>query len=86
MGYTIKWHPKVRKYLRKLHKDISSRIVRKVKQIQNNPFHYLEHYEGEKYYKLRIGEYRALIDIEFENKILCVQVVGHRKDIYKNVE
>jgi len=33
--------------------------------------------------KLRIGDYRALIDIDFENKILIIQVFDKRGKIYK---
>ena len=46
------------------------------------PSHYLEHYEGGGY-KLRIGDYRALIDADFENKIIWVMVLDLRGRIYK---
>ena len=82
MSYSVEWDPKVRKYLRKLPNDISARIVLKVKEIKEDPFHYLEHYEGKDYYKLRVGDYRLLIDVDFKNKVLFVRVVGHRGNIY----
>ncbi len=69
-------------FLKKLPNDIAKRIFNKVESIKENPFHYLEHYEGE-YYKLRIGDYRALIDIDFNKKILTVQVLDKRGRIYK---
>jgi len=86
MTYSVRWHPKVRRHLGKLPKEVSSRIVERVKETKEDPFHYLEHYEGEKLYKLRIGDYRALIDVDFPNKILKVQVVGHRRNIYKRLK
>lgn len=82
MSFSIEWDKKVLDYLKKLPKDISERIFQKVESIKENPFHFLEHYEGE-FYKLRIGNYRALIDINFEEKILIVQVVDTRGRIYK---
>ncbi len=85
MAYHVSWHPKTRKYLRKLPQEISSRIVKKVKKIREDPLHYLEHYEGKDLYKLRVGDYRVLIDVDFSNKILKVRVVGHRRNIYKGV-
>lgn len=84
MSYSTLWNPKVRKFLRKLPKDISRRIVLKVKDVAEDPFHYLEHYEGNDYYKLRVGNYRLLIDVDFSEKQLRVQVIGDRKNIYKN--
>lgn len=50
--------------------------------MKENPFHYLEHYEGE-YYKLRIGDYRALLDIDFKLKIIWVRIIDKRGRIYK---
>lgn len=63
--------------------DISKRIVKKIKSIRENPFRYLEHFEGKNYYKIRIGIYRALIDIDFKRKIIFVQVLDKRGRIYK---
>jgi len=82
MSFSIEWDEKVLGYLKKLPKNISERIFNKVESIKENPFHFLEHYEGE-YYKFRIGDYRALIDIDFENKILIVQILDKRGRIYK---
>ena len=83
MSYSVEWHPKVRKFLRKLPKDISERIVLKVKEAQEDPFRFLEHYEGDDHYKLRVGDYRLLIDVDFKNKVLLVQVIGHRSTVYE---
>ena len=64
MVYSVSWNPKSKKFLRKLPKEISRRIVLKVKFIKGNPFHHLEHYEGDDFYKLRVGDYRLLIDVD----------------------
>ncbi len=66
MIYSIEWHPQTLKFLEKLPKQISERILQKLEAVKEDPFRFLEHYEGD-YYKLRIGDYRALIDIDFEN-------------------
>ena len=83
MVYGIDWSERSERTLSKLPGNIASRIVRKVDSIKFDPFHYLEHYEGESVYKLRIGDYRALIDVDFENEILKVAILGHRSKIYK---
>ena len=69
MNYSVKVDKKAQDFLDKLPQDIALRIVNKLEQIEENPFHFLEHYEGE-YYKLRIGDYRALMDIDFQRKII----------------
>ena len=82
MSYSVEWHPKTRKFLTKLPSGVSARIVLKVKEVQEDPFRYLEHYEGNDYYKLRVGDYRLLIDVDNKNKVLLVQIIGHRSNIY----
>ena len=83
MSYSLEWHPNVRKFLRKLPKDESERIVLKAKELENEPFHYLEHYEGSDYYKFRVGDYRLLVDVDHQKKVIFIRVIGHRKNIYK---
>ena len=78
--YSIHWNPGS---LDRLPKEVIPRVIKKVESICLNPFHYLEHYEGEDVYKLRIGDYRALINIDFTNKMLKVRIVDHRSRVYK---
>jgi mRNA interferase RelE/StbE len=82
MNYSIAWKPSPLKFLKKLEKKEAERILDKIDLVQENPFRYLEHYEGE-YYKLRIGDYRALIDIDFDKKIIIIEVLDKRSRIYK---
>lgn len=82
MSYFIDWHPNVRKLLRKLPKELSARIVLKARDLREEPFRYLEHYEGD-YYKFRVGDYRALVDVDQQNKRVLIRYLDHRKRIYK---
>jgi len=71
-------------FLNKRDRHIAERIKKGLEKLKTeNPFHYLEHYEGQDYYKFRIGDYRALIDIDFQNKIIKIQVLDNRGVIYK---
>lgn len=83
MSYGLKWHPQAYKSLERLPKQLIQRVLRKFDAVIEDPFRYLEHFEGEGVYKLRIGEYRALIAVNEENKLLLVQAFDHRSRIYK---
>ena len=83
MDYEIKWRPKALKELRKLPKEIAVRIVKKVDLCKDDPWYFLEKLTDDEGYKLRIGDYRAIIDIVEEEKTIAVRIVGHRKNIYK---
>ena len=76
--------PDVQDFLNKQDKHMSERLRKGLEKLKTeNPFHYLEHFEDQDHYKYRIGDYRALVDIDCENKILRVQVLDHRSAIYK---
>lgn len=81
MSFGVLWFPQPRKYLEKLPEDIAARIFAKVQVVSTDPFRYLESFEGE-LYKLRIGEYRALVDVDFEKKLLRIRVFDKRERIY----
>ena len=83
MNFQVKFSKKATKYIRNLDKNTFNRIKKKFNELLENPFRYLEHYEKEDFYKLRIGDYRALIDVDFENKILWVRVFDKRGRVYK---
>ena len=82
MNFSIVWKPSASKFLKKLQKEDCVRILKKVDLLIEEPFRYLEHYEGD-YYKLRVGNYRALIDIDFDKKIIIIEVLDKRGRIYK---
>ena len=78
--------PDVQEFLDKREKNVAERITKGLKKLKTeNPFHFLEHLEDKGHYKYRIGEYRAIIDMDFHNKIIKVQVVDHRRTIYKKL-
>jgi mRNA interferase RelE/StbE len=68
--------------LNKLDTLIKERIWNKLQQCKINPFHYLEHLEDIDGFKLRIGDYRLIVDIDNSTKIIKVLKIGHRKNIY----
>lgn len=80
--YEIIWHPKAAKYVEKLPREIARRILNKCDEVAEDPFLYLEHFEGGGY-KLRIGDYRALIEVNFVRKVLLIKVFDKRGRIYE---
>ena len=76
--------PDVQDFLVKQDKQIEERLRKGLKKLVcDNPFHYLEHLESKGYYKFRLGDYRALVDIDFTSQSINIQVLDHRDIIYK---
>ncbi len=79
----IIWDPKAEKQLDKLPRDISKRIVKKVKEVAKTG-RGIEILKEFKYgFKIRAGAYRALVDVLYDSDLIIVRVVDHRSKIYK---
>ena len=85
MSFTIKWTSGARKDILSLDKEVARRVLRKIESITDSPFRFLEPLRGHPYYKLRVGDYRVIFDVNRESKSLIVVVVGHRKKIYRGL-
>lgn len=83
MGYTIKFTNHAASQIKKLPQEIKDRIEVSLRRIQTRPFDFIDRLVGQPYYKLRVGEYRIIMDIINEDLIILVVEVGHRKNIYK---
>ncbi len=73
-------------FLNKLPKEVKERIYNKIISTKENPFHFFERLTGRTDYKLRIGDYRVVVDIDQANGTIKVTIIGHRKNIYKNLD
>lgn len=82
MSYEIEIGLKAKKVFNKLPKGTALRLIKKLRQLKENPFRYLKHFEGGGY-KFRVGDYRALIDVDFTRKILVLRILDKRGRIYK---
>ena len=69
-------------FLKKLQKKDAEIILNKIYSIRENPYRFLKRLQGEKLWRLRIGDYRAVVDVIVSmNKIMVIRI-GHRKNIY----
>lgn len=69
-------------WLRDAEPDVRDRIVDKLDDITDFPEHYLKRLSASPYYRLRVGDYRVIIDWRKDDEELFVRDVGHRRNIY----
>lgn len=79
--YSIHFTEKSRRFLKKIAKKEVNIIVKKIYAIRHNPFPYLKKLQGNKLWRLRISDYRAVLDIVVSNNKIIVLRIGHRKNI-----
>ncbi len=85
MTYTVRWHPKTKEFLLKCEKSISERIAKKVDSIIGDPLIHTEYLPNYRLYKLRVGDWRVLMDVDQTNDIIEVLFIDHRSRIYKRL-
>lgn len=73
------------KDLEELDNKTAQIVIKKLWAIKQTPLHYLERLQGMTLWKLRIGDYRAIIQINTQEQKLIIIKVGHRRKIYKQL-
>lgn len=82
--YLIEIVPKAEKEFLKLTESIQVRVRKKVLLLENNPRPFgCKKLKETKYYRLRVGDYRAIYHIDDSSKIVTVLSIAHRKEVYK---
>mgnify|MGYP006291475679 CR=1 FL=1 len=84
MSYAITFTNTSRRQFRKLEKDVQERIIKALERIRIRPESYVKKLVGDPGYRLRVGDYRVILDIYKSELIILVIKVGQRKNIYKN--
>jgi mRNA interferase RelE/StbE len=84
MKYTILIERYAQKQIMKLDKKIIPVIKASIADLADNPRPYgYKKLRGEDAYRIRVGDYRVIYEIDNGKIIVTVVSVGHRKDIYK---
>lgn len=85
MVYRIVFTKHASKSLGKIPIEVKDRIRTALLRIQVRPFDFLEKMINHPYYKLRVGDYRIIIDVINKDLVILVVEVGHRRNIYKRI-
>jgi mRNA interferase RelE/StbE len=86
MNYHIEWEQDAVEALDRLDTSIVQRLIVRIywlsKNIDDiNPQALIKNLKG--YFKLRVGDYRVIYSIMREEKLIIIEDIGHRRDIYK---
>ena len=81
MTYGIIFSDSSLKQLKKLEKNVQERIISTLERIKIRPQAYVTKLVGDPGYRLRVGDYRVILDIDEGNLIILIIKIGHRKKI-----
>jgi mRNA interferase RelE/StbE len=84
-SFNLQWRKSTRKDLRRISREAVSRIIAEVEKLAEEPLpHGSEKLSGsERTYRIRVGDYRVVYELLRDAKIVEIQRVRHRKDVYK---
>jgi mRNA interferase RelE/StbE len=82
--WTVKIEREAEKVLEKLDAQLQKRIVNKLRQLESNPRGQgAIKLTGAPKWRIRVGDYRIIYDIQDSVLIVTVIKIGHRRDIYR---
>lgn len=84
MSYTLRFEQAARKALqKKIHPQDAARVRETMEALTGNPYPRqslkLRDREG---YRLRVGDYRVIYEVDEDEAIITVLQIGHRQGIY----
>ena len=80
--YRVDFSKKADKQFEKLPLLIQGRIIDNLDRIRIRPHSFVKTLIGTPYFRLRVGDYRLILDIKNGELIIMVIELGHRKNIY----
>lgn len=82
MPYKVLLHPKAAKELQKIDDINKGRIKKALVGLADDPYKIGEPLNPSDFWKIRIGDYRAIYEIDRTKKEVVVLFVGHRRNVY----
>jgi mRNA interferase RelE/StbE len=84
-SYRLELTPEAKEDLRKIDKTNAERIVKKLRWLAENAAqvnHEALTGQWSGYYRWRIGDYRAIYQLDHAGRVLLAAVIGHRREVY----
>ena len=87
MIYSIQFKPVVEKDLKGLSKTILLRVFKQIIALQNQPLprQALKLSGTEHLYRLRVGDYRIIYEVDRNENLIILHYIRHRKDVYRKM-
>jgi mRNA interferase RelE/StbE len=81
--FSIEFTKEAQKFFNKLEDKEAFILSKKIDDLKENPFRFLKRLQGEKLWRLRVGDYRVIIDVIVSgNKIIVIRI-GKRCNVYE---
>jgi len=85
-SFKINWKSSSEHDLKKIDRQYIARILDAIESLMDNPFpsQSKKLKDSESSYRLRIGDYRIIYQVDSKKKEITIYYIRHRKDAYKD--
>ena len=85
MPYSIRFTPRAQRDFLTLDRTVQQRLQRHIDCLGENPFPpgAKKLHAKEPYYRIRVGDYRVLYQVEAYQLVIIVVKIGHRREVYR---
>lgn len=86
-SYSLSFKPSVEKDLQSIPRSIVSRILDRIDRLpaHPNPPQSAKLQGAERLYRLRVGDYRIVYEVDRETEQITVHYVRHRREVYRTL-
>ena len=86
-AYSLSFKPSVEKDLRDLPKTEIPRVMQRIGELAENPLAHGSRklVSAERFYRVRVGDYRIVYEVDSPSKLVIIHYVRHRRDVYRAI-
>jgi len=82
VSFAVLLHPRAAKTLEKVEEPIRLRIIEKLRELRSRPERVGKRLKHSDFWSLRVGDYRAIYEIDRDKNHVIILFIGHRKKVY----
>lgn len=82
MPFAVLLHPKAARALEKMEKQTRLRMKERLRELRDHPEKIGKPLKYTNFWSLRIGDYRAIYEIDKRKSQVIILFIGHRKKVY----
>jgi mRNA interferase RelE/StbE len=86
-SYSLSYRPSVEKDIQSIPRSFVARIIARIERLPSDPFppQSAKLQGAERLYRLRVGDYRIVYEVDLDALHIIVQYVRHRRDVYRRL-
>ena len=82
MSYRVLLHPRAARFLEKADASVRDQVKQSLRELENSPERKGERLKHSQFWRTRVGDYRAIYEINDEKETVIILFIGHRRDVY----